>query len=97
MNGYLAEANVPSVNDVATWLQEAIAHFYPASTYANGLSAEVKARAARQIFSPPMTGARVTCPHCGAPNPNHGRMEDIIFFVCSRCGSSVEVEPPKVQ
>jgi hypothetical protein len=27
MNGYLAEATVPSVNDVAEWLQEAIAHF----------------------------------------------------------------------
>ena len=51
----------------------------------------------RQIFAPPRTGARVTCPHCGAPSPNLGRMEEIIAFVCSHCGAGVEVEPPKIQ
>jgi hypothetical protein len=97
MNGYLAETTVRSVDDVVRWLQEAIAHFYPDSTYANGLHEDVKERASHQIFLPPMTGARVTCPYCGAPNPNYGRMEEIICFVCSRCGSAVEVARPKVQ
>jgi hypothetical protein len=97
LNGYVAETNVPLVTDVIPWLQDAIAHFYPDSTYANGLPSELKDRAARQIFAPPTAGARVTCPHCGAPNPNRGRMEEIIAFVCSHCGAGVEVEPPKVQ
>ena len=97
MNGYMAEANVPLVADIVPWLQEAIAHFYPDSTYARGLPADIRERAARQIFSPPMTGARVTCPHCGAPHSNPGRMEEIIAFVCSHCGAGVEVRPPKIQ
>jgi hypothetical protein len=97
LNGFLAEANVPSAADIAPWLQEAVAHFYPESTYAQSVSVEVKERAPRQIFSPPLSGAQVMCPHCGAPNPNLGRMEEIIAFVCSRCGAGVEVEPPKVQ
>jgi len=41
MNGYLAEENVRSVADVVAWLQEAIAHFYPSSTYAKALDEEV--------------------------------------------------------
>jgi hypothetical protein len=97
VNGYLAEAIVPSVADILPWLQEAIAHFYPESTYAKGLSAEVKARAACRIFLPPTTGARVTCPHCGAPNPNHSGMEEIFSFICSHCGAAVQVKPPKIQ
>jgi hypothetical protein len=47
--------------------------------------------------NPPMVGAQVTCPHCGAPNPNLGRIEEIIAFVCSHCGAGVQVEPPKIQ
>jgi DNA-directed RNA polymerase subunit RPC12/RpoP len=97
MNGYLAEATVPSVADILAWPQEAIAHFYPDSTYARGLATELKERAARRIFTPPSMGAQVTCPHCGAPNANHGRMEEIIAFICSRCGAAVEVKPPRVQ
>jgi len=61
------------------------------------LDEEVKERAARQIFLPPMSHARVICPHCGAPNPNLGQMEEIIAFVCSHCGAGVQVEPPKPQ
>jgi hypothetical protein len=34
MNGYLAEENVRCVAEILPWLQEAIAHFYPTSTYA---------------------------------------------------------------
>jgi len=33
MNGCLAEENVSSVAEILPWLQEAIAHFYPTSTY----------------------------------------------------------------
>ena len=66
MNGYEAEENVRSVADIIPWLQEAIAHFYPQSTYALSLDAELRERAARRLFRPPRIGARVTCPHCGA-------------------------------
>jgi len=97
LNGYVAETNVPLVADITAWLQEAIAHFYPNSTYAEGLPLELRERAARQIFAVPTSGARVTCPHCGAPNPNRGRMDEIIAFVCSHCGAGVEVDPPKIQ
>jgi hypothetical protein len=34
MNGFMAEENVASIAEIVPWLQEAIAHFYPASTYA---------------------------------------------------------------
>jgi hypothetical protein len=56
LNGFVAETNVPLVADVIAWLQEAIAHFYPDSTYAKGLPAEVRERATRQIFAPSMGG-----------------------------------------
>ena len=95
MNGFLAEENVSSIADVIGWFQEAIAHFYPDSTYAKNLDPEVHSRAERRLFRPPTTGAQVTCPHCGAPHSNPGRMEEIFFFVCSRCGLAVEVAPPK--
>lgn len=97
LNGYLAEANVPLVADIVPWLQEAIAHFYPGSTYAEGLPTEVKERASRQIFTPPIVGARVTCPHCGAPHPSWGQLDEIIAFVCSHCGAAVHLQPPKIQ
>jgi hypothetical protein len=38
LNGFPAETNVPLVADILPWLQEAIAHFYPDSTCAKGLS-----------------------------------------------------------
>ena len=34
MNGFMAEENVASIAEIVPWLQEAIAHFYPVSTYA---------------------------------------------------------------
>jgi hypothetical protein len=95
VNGYLAEENVRSVAEIVPWLQEAIAHFYPHSTYASGLSAEVKGRAARRLFQPPRIGASAICPHCGAPYAS--AMDELIAFVCPRCGNSVKVESPKIQ
>ena len=68
MNGYLAEENVSSVSEILLWLQEAIAHFYPTSTYAIGLDPGIRERAVRRIFRPPRVGAQVFCPHCGTPN-----------------------------
>src|SRR5215467_11947990 len=95
MNGCLAEENVGSVGEILSWLQEAIAHFYPASAYASSLDPGVRERAARRIFSPPRTGAQVFCPYCGAPNAAPG-MDKVIAFYCARCGNSVVVEEPKV-
>src|SRR5579862_4384736 len=65
MNGYLAEETMNTAGDIVPWLQEAIAHFYPDSTYAQSINADVKARAESRLFSPPRTGAQVRCPHCG--------------------------------
>ena len=42
-----------------------------------------------------MVDAQVTCPHCASWNPNFGRMEEIIAFVCLHCGAGVEVESPR--
>ena len=44
VNGFLAEEDVNSVADVLSWLQEAIARFYPHSDYAQSLEPAVKAR-----------------------------------------------------
>ena len=97
MNGYLAEETVTSVADVLPWLQEAIARFYPESTYALSLDPAVKARAAGRVFLPPQAGAQVCCPHCGALHANPGGFEELFAFTCYHCGKYVEVEPPKVQ
>jgi hypothetical protein len=95
VNGYVAEETV-AASEIASWLQEAIAHFYPTSTYAASLSPEVRERAAVRRFLPPRIATRVTCPHCGATNVVTG-MEELSAFVCSDCGNPVKVEPPKVQ
>ena len=97
LNGFLAETNVTLVADIRPWLEEAIAHFYPDSTYAKSLPMEVRDRARRQIFVAPRVGAQVRCPLCVARNPNFVRIEEIFAFVCSHCGVAVEVMPPKVQ
>jgi transcription elongation factor Elf1 len=60
------------------------------------LSEEVRERPAVRLFRTPRIGGRVNCPHCGAPNAVTG-MEELLAFVCSHCGNSVEVESPKVQ
>ena len=96
VNGYVAEETVPDASEIVPWLREAIAHFYPASTYAASLSPEIRDRAAVRLFRAPRIGARVNCPHCGAPNAVTG-MEELHAFVCSNCGNSVEVKSPKVQ
>lgn len=72
MSGYLAEENLTSTAEILPWLQEAIAHFFPTSTYASTLDAEVRERAERRIFQPSRVGATVVCPHCGAPNASPG-------------------------
>ena len=40
MNGFMAEETVASLAAIVPWLQEAIAHFYPTSTYAASLKPE---------------------------------------------------------
>jgi hypothetical protein len=66
VNGYVAEETISTAAEIAPWLQEAIAHFYPTSTYAASLSPEVLERAAARQFLPPWIAARVNCPHWGA-------------------------------
>jgi hypothetical protein len=68
MNGYLAQETVPSADEIVPWLQEAIAHFYPDSTYAQSLPGDVCERAKGRMFQPPQAGAQVRCPHCSAPH-----------------------------
>jgi hypothetical protein len=96
MGGFLAEEAVRSTAEIVPWLQEAIAHFYPESTYAKGLDQELRSRAALRLFFPPQVGAQVTCPHCGAPNAGPP-MDQVFAFYCARCGNSVSVDPPKIQ
>jgi len=97
MNGFLAEETVRSVADVIPWLQEAIAHFYPESSYAKSLDPELRAHAATRLFLPPKTGAQVSCPHCGAPNASMSGMDELFIFVCTHCGASVEVPKAQIQ
>jgi hypothetical protein len=97
LNGFLAEEFVASVPEIVPWLQEAIAHFYPTSTYAASLSCEIKERAATRLFQPPKSGMSVVCPHCGAPHAAPPGMDELFQFVCRHCGNAVEVKPPKVQ
>jgi hypothetical protein len=59
MSGYLAGENLASTAEILPWLQEAIAHFFPTSTYASSLDAEVRQRATTLIFHPPRVGATV--------------------------------------
>ena len=59
MNGFLAEETVGSVEEIVPWLQEAIAQFFPGSTYAQSLDAEIRERAAGRIFTPPRLAGQV--------------------------------------
>ena len=97
VNGFVAEETFVVVEGIAPWLQEAIAHFYPDSTYARSLDDDVRARAAQRLFQPPRIGARVRCPHCSAPHAAPRGMEELIQFICAHCGQSVRIGPPKVQ
>src|SRR4051812_11179426 len=86
MNGYVAEENVEKVADIVPWLQEAIAHFYPASTYAQKFDLAMMASAAIRIFHPPRTVGQVRCPHCGALNGSPV-LDELLCFNCSHCGN----------
>jgi len=97
MNGFPVEETVASVAAVLGFLQEAIAHFYPDSTYARSLAAEVRSRASQRIFRLPTTGLSVRCPKCKAPNAATPGIEVVIQFVCIHCGESVSVAARKVQ
>jgi hypothetical protein len=96
MNGYAAADTVGRVTEALPWFQEAIAHFYPDSTYASTLDPDIRERAKTRLFEPPHVGARAICPHCGAPNAMP-MMDELFVFICSRCGASVTIDPPKVQ
>jgi hypothetical protein len=97
INGFLAEKTFAHAGEIAPWLQQAIAHFYPDSTYARSLPDEVRQFAAQRLFQPPRDGMRVRCPHCGAPHAATPGIDEVIAFVCSHCGQSVTVEPAKIQ
>jgi hypothetical protein len=94
MNGYLAEETVRTGADIVPWLQEAIGHVYPGSSYAR---AELRERAKQRLFQPPMIGTQVICPHCGAPHAAPPGIDQLFAFVCHHCGNSVEVPRPPVQ
>ena len=93
---YIAEETVAAAADIVLWLQAAIAHFYPESTYARALDVDVRERAARRVLLPPTRAASAICPYCGAHNASE-MFDELLAFVCRRCGAGVKVEPPKVQ
>ena len=95
IGGYQAEETVDAVADIVPWLQHAIAHFYPQSSYAKSLGAAVISGAKELVFLPPTVDATAICPHCGAPNAMPGA-DQLLAFVCRRCGSGVTVGPPTV-
>ena len=94
-NGFLAEENVSCTADVLPWLQEAIAHFYPESTYARLLPDAVRERAKVRLFRPPAVGAQVRCLDCGAPHATPAGMTELIALTCHHCGAAVKVDPRK--
>ena len=61
IGGSMAEENVAAVADIIPWLQEAIAHFYPGSSYAASPSPEIRERAKLRLFLPPRIGASAIC------------------------------------
>ena len=96
-NGFLAEENVRSVAEIVPWLQEAIAHFDPTSSYAESSSREVRERAANRLFLPPKIGSSIICTHCGALHAAPPGMDELLWFYCGRRGNSVEVKLPKLR
>jgi hypothetical protein len=97
MNGYLAEETVRTVAEIVPWLQEAITHFYPGSSYARSLNPEVRERAKQRLFQPPMIGVQIICPHCGAPYATPPGMDELFALVCHHCGNPVQVPKAPVQ
>jgi len=53
MNGFLAQETAKSAAEIASWLQEAIAHFYPESTYAASLDQRIGGQAVAGPPAPP--------------------------------------------
>jgi hypothetical protein len=96
MNGFQAEETLTTAAEIMPWLPDAIAHFYPDSTYSQGLDAGFRQRAERLMFTPPRQGARVVCPHCGAPNAAGSLMKQVFAFYCACCGNSVDLPKPKI-
>ena len=96
IGGYVAQENVQSAVEILPWLQEAIARFYPKSSYARTLDTAIHERAAHRLFQPPRVGAEVRCPHCGAPNATPPIFDEMIAFICLHCGNAVKVAPPKI-
>ena len=61
MSGFLAEEILTSTSEILPWLREAIAQFYPNSTYASSLDAEVRARGVSRMLGAP--GSRLSNGH----------------------------------
>jgi hypothetical protein len=97
VNGYLAQESVPSAAEIVPWLQEAVAHFYPSSTYAKSRPADVIERARIRLFLPPQVGAQVRCPDCGAPHAAPSGMTELFAFTCMQCGGSFRIPPRPTQ
>jgi len=97
LGGYVAKETVTTFDEVIPWFQQAIAHFYPQSSYAKALAPEIREQAERRLFQPPPVGFEVRCPHCGAPHAAPPIFDELLGFVCLHCGSTVKVDPPKVQ
>jgi hypothetical protein len=73
--GYVAEENLRSVAEILPWLQEAIAHFYPESSYPASLSPEIRESASTRLFRPPKIGARATV--FDGPGPDAPRFVEV--------------------
>jgi hypothetical protein len=97
LNGFLAGQSVQSTAAIVPWLQEAIAHFYPDSTYTRSLDSETRTRGRDRVFTGPQPGSSVRCPKCGARQTPPSRMDELFAFICAHCGAAVKVEPPTVQ
>jgi hypothetical protein len=97
MFGHLAEVNVSSIADIVPLLQEAIAHCCPDSTNAKCLDSQTIERAVYRLFRPPVSGAQVLCPDCGAPHAAPPGMTELIEFTRQHCGAAAKVDPPKEQ
>ena len=94
MNGYLAEENVSSTGDIVPWLQSR-SRLLPSFHVRENLGPQTRERATRRLFRPPISGAQVRCPDCGAPHAAPPGMEAVFAFVCAHCGKGVELPQPK--
>lgn len=96
MNGFVTEETFTNAAGILPSLQEAIAHFYPDSTYAKSLNDEVRHLTAQRLFRKPRVGMLVQCPHCGASHAASPAMEELIQFICAHYGENVSIEPPRI-